>query len=408
MKTVAYVTMEPELIPRMELQARTLLDNNYKVIHIGWDRRKDHPKEEVANGVRFIRIAPYLSTTRINSCATQSGHTFWGVTGQNGLRNLKNLPLLYLNFLKALAKEQPDIIHCTHVGLLPVALFFAKIKKKKIIYEAVEFYISQSFASIPSLLRFLKRFAIYLEGLLVRYVDYVICIPSAQNRLFRTYLKNNSFVREILNVPNLACVVDQELYNDLKFMYTNRKVFVYAGAISAEKGILNLVMAINRVRISHPEVKLVLIGSSIGDDTQIITKYIEENGLEQFIEIVSFQPYSKLYTYYSAADFGIGLLEKRIADKFTKGGSRKLMEYMKASLPILVTIDGDVGSIVKEEECGVLANIWDEADLVDKINWLLDNPLEAKKMGERGRIAFQYKYNWNEESKKLMDIYNIL
>jgi hypothetical protein len=87
----------------------------------------------------------------------QSKRTFWGVPGQNGLRNLIVLPLLYLNLLKVLSKEQPDIIHCTHVALLPAAVFFAKIKRIKIIYEAVEFYISQSLGRLPRALKFIKN-----------------------------------------------------------------------------------------------------------------------------------------------------------------------------------------------------------------------------------------------------------
>ena len=408
MKKVAYVTMEPELIPRMALQARTLLDNNYKVIHIGWDRRKDYPIEVVANGVHFIRIPPYLPATRINTSDKQCERTFWGVPGQNGLRNLRILPILYRNLLKVLSKEQPDIIHCTHVALLPAAVYFGKIKRKKIIYEAVEFYISQSLKRLPRFLHFLKRFAIYLEGLLVRHVDAVFCIPSAANKLFKTYSKNNSVVRELFNVPVLESNIDKDLYYELKTRYANRNILVYAGAISNEKGIINIVRAINNVRIQHRNVKLILIGSAIGDDTEIVSQYIEENNIEEYVDIIGFQPYSKLYTYYCIADIGIGLIEKNIASKFTKGGSRKLMEYMKASLALLVTNDGDIGTIVKEEECGIVVDMWDEAELTNKMNWLLEHPSDTKKMGERGKVAFQQKYNWNLESMKFLEVYNNL
>jgi glycosyltransferase involved in cell wall biosynthesis len=242
----------------------------------------------------------------------------------------------------------------------------------------------------------------------VRHVDGVFCIPSTSNKLFKTYSKNNRVVREIYNVPVLESNIDKDLYKDLKDRYAKRKILVYAGAIINEKGVINIVKAINNVRIQHRDVKLILIGSAIGDDTEIVRQYIEKNNIEEYVDIIGFQPYSKLYTYYCIADIGIGLIEKRIASKFTKGGSRKLMEYMKASLALLVTNDGDIGTIVKEEECGILVDIWDETALTNKINWLLEHPIETNKMGERGKLAIHQKYNWNLESAKFLKVYNSL
>ena len=209
-------------------------------------------------------------------------------------------------------------------------------------------------------------------------------------------------------MPVLESNIDNDLYNDLKARYANRKVLVYAGAISNEKGVMNIVRAINNVRIQHRDVKLLLIGSAIGDDTEILNKYITQSNIKEYVDIISFQPYSKLCTYYCIADIGIGLIEKKIAGKFTKGGSRKLMEYMKASLALLVTNDGDIGIIVKEEECGILVDIWDEAELANKISWMLEHPMEIKKMGERGKAAFKQKYNWTLESIKFLEVYNNL
>ena len=286
---------------------------------------------------------------------------FWGVTDQNGLRNLK-YPTFIPKSLKVLAKEQPDIIH--HHVALPVAVFSARLKGK-IIYEAVEFYISQSLENYLPTTFSKNRY-------LFRRITCALCrrcilYSFTANKLFKTYAMNNSVVREIFNVPVLESNIDNDLYNDLKARYANRKVLVYAGAISNEKGVMNIVRAINNVRIQHHDVKLLLIGSAKGDDTEILNKYIIENNIKEYVDIISFQPYSKLFTYYCIADIGIGLIQKIIASKFTKGGSRKLMEYMKASLALLVTNDGDIGIIVKEEECGILVDIWDEAELRIKL-----------------------------------------
>ena len=88
---------------------------------------------------------------------------------------------------------------------------------------------------------------------------------------------------------SLESNIDNDLYNDLKARYANRKVLVYAGAISNEKGVMNIVRAINNVRIQHRDVKLLLIGSAIGDDTEILNKYITQSNIKEYIDIIRYE-----------------------------------------------------------------------------------------------------------------------
>jgi glycosyltransferase involved in cell wall biosynthesis len=43
---------------------------------------------------------------------------------------------------------------------------------------------------------------------------------------------------------------------------------------------------------------------------------------------------------------------------------------------------------------------------VNAVVWLLENPLEAMKMGERGKQAIVDKYSWENESDKLVGLYS--
>lgn len=40
--------------------------------------------------------------------------------------------------------------------------------------------------------------------------------------------------------------------------------------------------------------------------------------------------------------------------------------------------------------------------------FLIENPDKARQMGERGRKAFEQKYNWDMEKRKLLDVYNAM
>ena len=405
MKKVAYISTITGFIPRLQLQARTLQKEGYEVMLIGWDRKHNQPEQETINGVRFVRTPPYLSVANPKGSVTQAQTTMWGVPGQRGMKMLLKAPMLYNYFYKELLKADPDIIHCTHAALLPVAVLVGMLKGKKLVYEASDFYISQSLKRLPSGLKLVKRLAIFMEGLLVRRLDAVFCIPSPGRKLFNTYSRNNPVVRELCNVPTLESNIDKELCARLKERYKNRKVVVYAGNINNKKGVLSVVKAVRLVRATHPEVRLVLIGSARGDDTGSVEEYVRANGLKDNVEVISLQPYKKLFTFYSVSQIGLLLVEKDYANKLTKGTSRKLIEYMKASLPIVGTKDGEAGLLVTDESCGLLVNVWDEQETAGAIKRLLDNPVEAAEMGRRGRRAVEDTYNWEKEKVHFLEVY---
>ena len=72
--------------------------------------------------------------------------------------------------------------------------------------------------------------------------------------------------------------------------------------------------------------------------------------------------------------------------------------------PLIATESGDLGRIVKEENCGILIKEASTDEIVDAINKLRDNHFREllKKNAVR---AGREKYNWNIMEKKLLKIY---
>ena len=42
------------------------------------------------------------------------------------------------------------------------------------------------------------------------------------------------------------------------------------------------------------------------------------------------------------------------------------------------------------------------------MKWILDNPTQAKKMGEKGRNAVIKRFNWNNEAQRMLSVYEKL
>jgi glycosyltransferase involved in cell wall biosynthesis len=86
----------------------------------------------------------------------------------------------------------------------------------------------------------------------------------------------------------------------------------------------------------------------------------------------------------------------------------KLFEYMAAGIPVVASDFPLWRSIIDKAGCGFLVNPHRPSEAAEKVQWLLDHPIEAREMGRRGRMAVQSKYNWDTEAQKLVALYNAL
>jgi len=86
----------------------------------------------------------------------------------------------------------------------------------------------------------------------------------------------------------------------------------------------------------------------------------------------------------------------------------KMFEYMIAELPIIASNFLLWREIVEKNNCGICVNPLDPKEIAEAIEYLIEHPDEARKMGENGRKAVLEKYNWEKESKKLLKIYEEL
>jgi glycosyltransferase involved in cell wall biosynthesis len=86
----------------------------------------------------------------------------------------------------------------------------------------------------------------------------------------------------------------------------------------------------------------------------------------------------------------------------------KLFEYMAAGIPVICSNFPLWREIVEKNKCGICVNPLGIKEIAWAINYLIKNPQEAKKMGENGQRAILEQYNWENESKKLLNIYNNL
>jgi glycosyltransferase involved in cell wall biosynthesis len=86
----------------------------------------------------------------------------------------------------------------------------------------------------------------------------------------------------------------------------------------------------------------------------------------------------------------------------------KLFEYMATGLPVIASNFPHWKEILEDNHCGLVVDPLNPKEIARAIEYLLDHPEEASRMGENGRQAVKDKYNWEEEGKKLLDLYERL
>lgn len=83
----------------------------------------------------------------------------------------------------------------------------------------------------------------------------------------------------------------------------------------------------------------------------------------------------------------------------------KMFEYMSAGIPVVASNFPLWKEIIEKNRCGVCVDPLSPKDIAKAINFIVQNPQIAQKMGENGKRAILEKYNWQIEEQKLFNIY---
>jgi glycosyltransferase involved in cell wall biosynthesis len=86
----------------------------------------------------------------------------------------------------------------------------------------------------------------------------------------------------------------------------------------------------------------------------------------------------------------------------------KMFEYMAAGIPVIASHFTLWREIIEGNQCGLCVDPFDAKAIAAAIDYLVQNPDAAMRMGENGRRAVIEKYNWPVESTKLIAFYENL
>ncbi len=284
-----------------------------------------------------------------------------------------------------------DVYHLHDPELLLIARRLRK-QGKKIVFDSHENYSLQIMEKeyIPVVLRpFVSKLYKWLEKRMLKYVDASIIPCSFEGN---NPLEGKTRVFEYINgYPSMKAFY--EYYNEA---HVKEDAICYVGGISEQRNIKNLIKA-----AAMSKVKLILAGDFSSEDYKNEIFSMQEM---KFVEYRGKLDWEGIREIYQKAKIGMSVLKN--CGQYDKMDNlpTKVYEYMSMGLPVIIS-DSPYNRIVEREGMGICVDPLNVEEISHAINRLLKNPKEALSMGERGRKSIKEKWNWEEESKKLLNIY---
>jgi len=178
----------------------------------------------------------------------------------------------------------------------------------------------------------------------------------------------------ILKIPPL---VDFKLFAKNKNNKTT-KYFLYVGSTSYYKAIETILASFQLVDNSEYFLYLVIHGSGMEKLRDTLKKHPKNN----LIKMYSGLEYTELVQYYNDAQALLIPLSNTIKDiaRFPQ----KISEYLASKNPIITTNFGEIEYYFKDKSNALVAKTDSASELSIKMNYIIDNPNEAKTIGLNG------------------------
>lgn len=183
---------------------------------------------------------------------------------------------------------------------------------------------------------------------------------------------------------------------------TRPRAAVYLGAITELRCIEEMVRAMSSPALA-PGIRLTLAG--IFEDEQLERRTRAMPGWQN-VDYLGFCRRADVASVFSKAR--VGLLLFRPAANHEEAMPTKLFEYLGAGLPVIISDTMRCSAIVRDNDCGIVVKPHDIEGIARAISFLIDNPVAAQSMGERGRRIVMERYQWSSEADKLTKLYEAI
>jgi glycosyltransferase involved in cell wall biosynthesis len=296
-------------------------------------------------------------------------------------------------YLKA-REIDAQLYHIHDPELIPASIFL-KLAGKKIIYDVHEDvpqqilskdYLADYRLWVSTAFQLFEKFSVKLFNFIIPATE-----PIAQRFML---LSDN-----VMSVKNYAIFQNLNHLSHKRYNNTDKLKIIFVGSIYSERGIEEVMQALNM--LPHVPLEFKLYGRGEEDYLSRLKAMDKLGRLEYLGYLPSLNVINKI------AEFDIGFIYDHPLKRHMEGLPVKLFEYMAAGVPIIAPDYPYWKEIIEGNNCGLCIKPRDPKAFANAVEYLND-PEIRELMGENGRKAIINKYNWEKESQKLLSIYEAI
>ena len=228
-----------------------------------------------------------------------------------------------------------------------------------------------------------------LDGLFVittALKDYFISIGTPANKV---------------HVINMT--VDPTRFDGLKKEKTERYIAYCGKATNNKDGVDQLIKAFANTSKTHPDVKLYIIGTPPKRaDQSGNLELVERLGISDKVVFTGIIPSEQIPQVLLNAEVLALARPDNMQAKY--GFPTKHGEYLLTGNPVAITSVGDIPLFLKNGESALISNPDSVDDFALNLSWALDNPDNAKKIGETGKKIALANFIAENEYNKLIKV----
>jgi len=287
---------------------------------------------------------------------------------------------------KKIRKEYPfEVIHAHDLDTLLPGVMLKRRYKIKLVFDAHEIfsYMIGGFVFRPAV--YIAR---VLENILIPNADQIITV----NEVFKKYY--GQYGRPVTVVRNAKPLIYQEYEEPNNDIFT----LVYIGIMTKDRFFPEIVDIVGKL----DGVRLILAGKKEGLYYEM-ERYVKKYPNIEFLGTI---PTEEIYPLTRRADATFVLVDPRNKNnRYTV--FNKQFEAMLCGSPIIVTKGTFAAMMTEKYKCGLTVE-YNEKDIRRAIITLRDDEDLRKRLGRNAFMAAKRIFNWENEKKKLLKVYEVV
>jgi glycosyltransferase involved in cell wall biosynthesis len=356
-KIIFTVTSDLLTDQRMQRICSSMHAHGYQVLLVG---RKLRDAKELRTDYQSKRI----------SCLFNSGFRFYAEY---------NLRLFFY-----LLMTKSDAICAIDLDTILPCLWVSKLKKKKLIYDAHEYYTeSPEIDKRARVKNFWERIAKY-------------CIP----KIDLGYTVNHSISEFLKERYKTKFEVVRNLPVKSNLTSTEGKYLLYQGVLNEGRGLEELILAMHKVE----DCTLKIAGS--GDIESRLINLIDSENLNNKVELLGSILPDQLREVTSSALLGFNLLDGNNKNYYYSLAN-KFFDYMMAGIPSISMNFPEYKLLNDQYDFSLLIEDIKPDTIAKAINYFLSNSSLQEQL-RSSAIKAREELNWEKEEQKLLSLYDDL